>query len=92
MQPVKRTKFSPSNVAEQEQNFICMHNIAMSYEPRPNNTEAMESGFIALANASFPVPSSVHSTFQDLLCVQKQAKFDCFSQVRATNVQPIGFV
>ena len=64
----------------------------MGYEPRPSNTDAMESDIIAIANASFPVPSSVDSTFQDLLRVQKQAKFDCFSQVRATNVQPIGFV
>ena len=79
MQPVKRTKFSPSNIEEQERNFIHMHNIAMGYEPRPPVTN-METDIIALANASFPVPSSVHSTFQDLLRVQKQAKFDCFKQ------------
>ena len=77
---VKRTKFSPSNIAEQEQNFIRMHYIAMCYKPRASNTDTMESAIIAIANASFPVPSSVHSTFQDLLRVQKQAKFDCFNQ------------
>ena len=63
MLPAKGTTFSPSNIAEQEQNFIRMHNIAMGYEPRPNNTEAMESDIIALANSSFPVPSHIHSTF-----------------------------
>ena len=57
MLPAKRAKVSPSNITEQELNFVRMH-IAMGYEPRPNNTKDMESDVIALANSSFPVPSS----------------------------------
>ena len=78
----KRPKFSPSNIAEQEQNFIRMHNLAMGYEPRPISSNSMETDIIAIANAS--LPSSVHSTFQDLLRVQKQNKFDCFNQPTST--------
>ena len=61
-----------------------MHNIAMGYEPRSTITDTMETDIVALANAAFPVPSSVHSTFQDLLRVHKQAKFDCFNQPTST--------
>ena len=56
----------------------------MGYEPRSTITDTMETDIVALANAAFPVPSSVHSTFQDLLRVHKQAKFDCFNQPTST--------
>ena len=83
MLPCKRTKFSPSNVVEQELTFIRMHNVAMGYVPRENSSNSDQTDVVALANASFPVPSSVHSTFQDLLRIQRQAKFDCFEEPSA---------
>ena len=83
MLPYKRPKFSPSNVAEQEQTFIRMHNVAMGYKPRDISTISNQTDVAALANATFPVPSSVHSTFQDLLCIRRQAKLDCFEEPSA---------
>ena len=95
MLPYKRPKFSPSNIAEQEQTFIRMHNVAMGYEPRDTSTNSNQADVIALANASFPVPSSVHSTFQDLLRIHRQAKSNCFKKpsvffVTVTSVLLIG--
>ena len=83
MLPYKRTKFSPSNIAEQELTFIHMHNVAMGYVARENSSNPAQTDIIALANATFPVPSSSHSTFQDLLRIQRQAKFDCFQEPSA---------
>ena len=71
MNPIKRTKFSPGYIDELEKNVMRVHNIAMGYEPRD---------IIALTNAQFPVPSHIHSTFQDWIRVQRQAQFDCFKE------------
>ena len=70
--PNKRTKFSPSNVQEQELIFMRMHNVAMGYEERSVNETSNSGDIIQLANAKFPVPSHIHSTFQDLLRIQRQ--------------------
>ena len=56
----KRPKFSPCKTAEQEQTSIRMHNVAMGYEPRDDNTISNQTDIVALANATFPVPSAVH--------------------------------
>ena len=61
-----------------------MHSVAMGYIPRENSSNSGHNDMVALANASFPVPSSVHSTFQDLLRIQQQAKFDCFKEPSAS--------
>ena len=88
MLPNKRPKFSPSNIAEQEQNFIRMHNVAMGYEPRTNSGTSIDTDIIAIANdalnSKFLVPSSRHSTFQDLIRAPKQEKFHCFKEPVAT--------
>ena len=78
MNPIKKTKFSPGYFDELEKNFMRIHNIAMGYEPRDVNSN--EPDIIALANAQFPVPSHIHSTFQDWIRVQRQAQFDCFQE------------
>ena len=61
-----------------------MHSVAMGYIPRENSSNSGHNDMVALANASFPVPSSVHSTFQDLLRIQRQAKFNCFKEPSAS--------
>ena len=50
MLPNTRPKFSPSNIAEQEQNFIRMHNMAIGYEPRTNSGTSIDTDIIAIAN------------------------------------------
>ena len=78
--PNKRTKFSPSNVQEQELIFMRMHNVAMGYEAREVNEASSSNDIVRLANAQFPVPSHIHSSFQDMLRIQRQARFDCFQE------------
>ena len=76
MLPYKRTKFSPSNVAEQELTFIHMHNVAMGYVPRENSSNPAQTGIIALANATFPVPE-LYS-----LNISRLASYPTTSEVR----------
>ena len=78
--PSKRMKFSPSNVQELELVFMRMHNVAMGYEAREVNEASSSTDIIRLANAQFPVPSHIHSSFQDKLRIQRQARFDCFQE------------
>ena len=58
----KKPKFSPSNITEQEQNFIRMHNVAMGYEPRTNSSTSIDTDIIAIANDAFRyrVPCTRH--------------------------------
>ena len=81
MLPYKRPKFSPSNVAEQEQTFIRMHNVAMGYKPRDISTISNQTRRSCSCQCYFP--STKLSTFQDLLCIQRQAKFNCFEEPSA---------
>ena len=72
MLPNKRPKFS--HIAEQEQNFIRMHNVAMGYEPRTHNGTSIKTDIIAIVNAAFPVLSSIHFMFQGLIQVPETRK------------------
>ena len=79
MQPAtKKFRFSPGSIEEHEQMFMNMHNIAMGYVPRPVVQEDTSPDLVQLAMATFPVPPSVHDSFQTWIRRNKLARFDCF--------------
>ena len=43
MLPGKRPKFSPSNIADQELDFIRMRNVGMGYEAKHTSGDSMET-------------------------------------------------
>ena len=60
--------------------FMRMHNLAMGYEERTVNETSNSGDIIRQANAQFPVPSHIHSAFQDMLRIERQGKLDCFQE------------
>ena len=79
MQPAnKKFRFSPGSIEELEQMFMNMHNIAMGYVPRTVEREDTKLDLAQLAMAAFPVPPSIHDSFQTWIRQNNLACFDCF--------------